>query len=145
MSAEELKAKISHAMDEAYNKGNLQLVDDTVAPNLVYHNRPFPDVLGCDGYKQYIAGLRAAYSDLHITFDEIIGEGNTTVARWTLRGVHTGQSPSVRIPPTGKQVTLTGCLFSHWENGRVIEHWNHVDYLGMLQQLGIFPPPGKSG
>ncbi len=145
MSTEELKAKIIRAMEEVYNKGNLNVVDETAATNLVLHNSPFADVVGREAYKQYITGLRAAYSGLHLTFDEVIGQGDTTVARWTLRGKHTGQSPSLPIPPTGKQVTITGCLVTHWVDGRVVEHWNHVDNLGLLQQLGVVPPIGKRG
>ncbi|MDH4267218.1 MAG: ester cyclase, partial [Deltaproteobacteria bacterium] len=75
MSTEELKAKITRALEEVYNKGNLNVVDETAATNLVFHNPPFPDVVGREAYKQYITGARAAYSGLHITFDEVIGEG----------------------------------------------------------------------
>jgi predicted ester cyclase len=145
MSTEELKAKITRAMEEVYNRGNLNVVDETAAANLVFHNPPFPDVVGREAYKQYIGGVRAAFSGLHITFDEVIGEGNTTVARWTLRGTHTGQSPSLPFPPTGKQVTITGCIMTHWAEGRLVEHWNHVNYLGMLQQLGVIPSTAKTG
>jgi len=130
-------------LDEVYNKGNLDAVDDTAAANEVLHNSPFPDLVGREAHKQYVAGLRAAYSGLHMAFGEAIGEGNTTVVRWTLRGTHTGQSPTFPIPPTGKQVTITGCLVTHWVEGRAVEHWNHVDYLGLLQQLGAVPPMGK--
>jgi len=132
-------------MDEVYNKGNLDAVDDTAAANEVLHNSPFPDLVGREAHKQYVAGLRATYSGLHMTFDEVTGEGDTTVVRWTLRGTHTGQSPTLPIPPTGRQVTITGCLVTHWVEGRAVEHWNHVDYLGLLQQLGVVPPMGRRG
>jgi predicted ester cyclase len=145
MSTEELKAKITRAMDKVYNKGNLNVVDETAAANFVLHNSPFPDVVGREAYKQYITGLRATLTGLHMTFDEVIGEGNTTVARWTLRGTHTGQLPSLPVPPTGKQVTITGCVVTHWAEGRMVEHWNHVNYLGMLLQLGVIPSMGKAG
>jgi predicted ester cyclase len=145
MTTEELKAKITRAMDEVYNKGNLDVVDDTAAASLVVHNPPFPDVVGREAYKQYITGFRAVYSGLHMTFDEVIGERNTTVVRWTLRGTHTGQSLTFPIPPTGKQVTITGCLITHWAEGRVVEHWIHGNYLGVLQQLGVIPSMGKAG
>jgi len=143
MSTEELKAKINRALDEVYNKGNLSVVDDTASESLVLHNPPFPDLVGREAYKQYITGVRAAYPDLQLTFDELIGEAETTVARWTLRGTHLGKSPTLPIPPTGKRVIIKGCLMTHSVEGRAAEHWNHIDYLGMLQQLGGVPAMGK--
>ncbi len=145
MSTEELKSKIARAIDEVYNKGNWGVIDEITAADEVLHNLPFPNLLGREAHKQYVAGIRCAYPDLHLTLDDVIGEGNTTVVRWTLRGTHTGQSPTLPIPPTGKPVTITGCLVTHWIEGRAVEHWNHVDYLGLLQQLGVVPPLGKRG
>lgn len=84
------------------------MVDETVAPNLVFHDRPFPDIVGCDTYKQYITSLHTPYSGLQLIFDEIIGESYITAARWMLTGTHAGQSPTMRISPSGKQVTITG-------------------------------------
>jgi len=55
---------------------------------------------------------------------------------------HTGQSPTLPIPPTGVEVTLVGCNVSHWANGKIIEEWEFSDYLGLLTQLGVIPPLG---
>ena len=144
MSTEELKAKIVHALDELYNQGNLNVVDEEGAADVVFHTPPFPDRVGREAHKEYVAGLRAAYSDMHATFEEVIGEGNTTVARWTLRGVHTGQSPTLPMAPTGEAVTIRACTVSHWVEGQAVEHWNFIDYFGVMQQLGVVPPRGKN-
>jgi hypothetical protein len=29
-------------------------------------------------------------------------------------------------------------------DGRIVEHWNAVDNLGLLQQLGVLPLPGQA-
>jgi predicted ester cyclase len=45
-------------------------------------------------------------------------------------------------PPCGKHVTMTGCNIAHWRGTKVIEEWEHGDYLGVLQQIGVIPPLG---
>jgi len=40
-------------------------------------------------------------------------------------------------------VTFTGCFMGHWVGDKAIEAWEHVDWLGLLQQLGRFPKPGQ--
>jgi predicted ester cyclase len=48
------------------------------------------------------------------------------------------------IPPTGKQVTVTGIVIHRIANGRLVETWVNADSLGMLQQLGVVHGPGQA-
>lgn len=142
MSAEELKAAIHRIIEEIWNKGNLDVADEVDAADYVYHNSPFPDIVGREAFKQYVAGARIALPDLHVTADEIIVEGNTTVTRYTWRGTHTGQSPTLPIPPTGKQVIGSSCAVVRFVEGKAVEAWVYDDWLGVLQQMGVVPPLG---
>ena len=110
------------------------------------HNTPFPDVQGLEGYKQFVAGTRAAYPDLYFTFDEIFIDGDNVASRWHFQGTNKAQSALFPFPPTGKQITARGCTVTHRMSGKAVEEWNYVDYLGILQQLGIVPAmqPGTS-
>jgi len=60
----------------------------------------------------------------------------------TWHGRHTGQSPSLPILPTGKEVTLVGCIVVHVVDGKIVEEFEQSDYLGFLQQLDVVPPLG---
>jgi hypothetical protein len=42
--SEEMKAKIRHVIDEAWNKSNLDARDEIYASNYVVHRFPFPDI-----------------------------------------------------------------------------------------------------
>jgi len=141
-NAEKLKVATRNLIEEAYNKGDLDVVDDCCAAGFVYHVPPYPDVEGTEAYKKYISDLRAAYSNLQLTIDEMIIEGDIGAMKWTFRGTHTGQSPTLGIPPTGKQVTFSGCSITRFVDGKFAETWNYVDYLGLMTQLGfkIVPP-----
>ena len=45
------------------------------------------------------------------------------------------------IPPTGREVEILVIDIVRVEDGRIVEHWNVVDRLGLLQQLGAIPAP----
>jgi predicted ester cyclase len=137
-----IKEKITQIYEEAYNKGNLDVLDSILADNYLRHQPPMPDVKGPEAYKKYVSTTRKAYSDLVFKLESIIAEGNISVARYTLNGKHTGYSPSIQAQPTGNQVAMPGCIVSHWEGGKIALDWVYNDYLGLLQQFGVYPLPG---
>jgi predicted ester cyclase len=47
------------------------------------------------------------------------------------------------LPPTGRRVEIGLIDIVRVVDGRVVEHWNAVDNLGMMQQLGAIPAPGQ--
>ena len=77
------------------------------------------------------------------TVDDLVAEGDKVVVRWTFRGTHPGEFQGV--PPTGKQVTIIGISIFRIVGNKVVEDWTIIDLLGLLQQLGVIPPPGQGG
>ena len=142
MSHEELKKKIEWAGKEAWLKGNLDALDEVYADDYVWHRPPLQDLSGLDAVKESMRDMRETYSDLQISYDEMIAEGSSIAYRYTWRGRHTGQSPTLPIPPTDKEVTLAGTVVVHVEDGKIVEEFEFSDYLGFLQQLGVVPPLG---
>ena len=142
MSLEELKSKIQWAGQEAWLNGNVDALDEVYGTEYVWHRPPFPDTSGIEAVKESIRQMRSAYSDLQVLYEEMVGEGSSIAYRYSIRAVHTGISPTMPIPPTNKEVTLVGCVVVHVENGKIIEEFEHSDYLGFLQQLGVVPPLG---
>ena len=134
---EESREIILRVVEEAWNQGKMEVLDEHFAPEYVYHHFPFPDVEGLEAYKQYIADTRNSYSDLKLTVEEMIIKGDIAVVRGTFSGTNTGELPTFGIPATGKQVTFKWCNVSHRANGKTAEEWNYVDHLGLMQQLGF--------
>jgi predicted ester cyclase len=91
--------------------------------------------------KKHIAECRASYPDVHFTIDKVIMDGDWTATLWTYEGTQSGVSPTTGAPPTNKHVKFTGCTMARWENGKAVEGWEHGNYLGLLQQLGLIPKP----
>jgi predicted ester cyclase len=85
--------------------------------------------------------FRAAFPDGSMTIEDMIAEGEKVVTRKTYRGTHQGEFLS--IPPTGRHVSLGLIDIMRIVDGKVVEHWNVGDDLGMLQQLGVIPPLGN--
>jgi predicted ester cyclase len=143
---EERKAYAHREIEEAYNKGNLDVLDEYYANDFIYHLTSQPDIKGLEAYKKFIDGNRIGYPDIQITIDDVIAEGDIVAMRYTYHGTQTGQSPTLNIS-TGKNVTFTGCAVIYWRGDKIIETWNYVDYLGLMRQLGfkIVPPqePGE--
>jgi predicted ester cyclase len=141
MSTDELKAVTRQIVEEAWNRGNLTIFDKYYTPGYVRHKPPFPDIDGLQAAKQFIADSRSSYPDLHVTVHEVIAEGNKVVSRWTFEGTQVGQSPTTGVSATGKKIAFSGCNVAHWENDKIVEEWEYSDWLVLLQQFGVVPPP----
>jgi steroid delta-isomerase-like uncharacterized protein len=137
MSTEQNNAVVRRLFDEAINKGNLNVADETLTTDYVYRSPGSPELHGPDGFKQLIMMYRTACPDVHLDIDETIADGDTVVTRWTGRGTQLGEF--MGIPPTGKQVTVTGVIITHFKGGKAAEEWELMDMLGLLQQLGAIP------
>lgn len=127
---------------QAYNDGDWDAIDETCTTDYVLHEPPNPDTIGIQAHREATAALRQAFPDMLLSIDDQIEEGDRVAVRWTMTGTHTGASPAIPVPPTGKHVRITGCAIDRVVDGMVAETWNHMDYLGLLQQLGVVPPMG---
>ncbi|MFQ5859457.1 MAG: ester cyclase [Anaerolineae bacterium] len=143
MTVEENKTLFRRYIGEVYNKGNVAVIDELLAPNFVHHNLPPGVRPDREGLKQFVTVLLAGFPDFRITVEDMVAEGDKVVVRATWRGTHKGEF--IGIPPTGRQVTVTEIGIHRIEGGKVSESRVEVDQLGMMQQLGVVPPPGQGG
>jgi steroid delta-isomerase-like uncharacterized protein len=135
--SEQNKALSRRIAEECFNKGNLAVADEVIAADFVDHSAPPGLAPGVEGFKQLVAMYRNAFPDIRTTIDDVIAEGDKVVIRWTGRGTHKGEL--MGIAPTGKTVTVTGIGIDRIANGKIVEHWESFDQLGMMQQLGVIP------
>lgn len=136
MSEEQNKRTFETVIEEAYSKGNVDVLSEAFAPNFIEHQAGIvpPTV---EGIKRSIAFLRGAFPDLQLTIEEIIASGDRTWARITGRGTH--QGPFMGVPPTGKPIVVTVMDECRFENGKIVEHWGVADQLAVMAQLGALP------
>ena len=139
---QDIRSKIDTLFEQAYNQGNLDVLDSMIAPDYERHQPPMKRISGFDAYQQFIKDVRSAYTGFRIDVEEVIVQGDKSVTRLTLNGKHTGQAPTLQAAPTGKQIKMHGCVVATWKNGRIVQEWVYNDYLGLVQQFGVIPLPG---
>ncbi len=132
---------ISDVYMEAWNTGNLDLLDDIIDPQFVRLVGSVTTSVGLDSLKQYISAFRTTYPDVHVTHDEGIYIGDKGAVRWSVTGTNTGPGD---FPPTGKQLTQSGISFTRFANGKMVEERVELNMLAWMLQLGftLTPPPG---
>jgi steroid delta-isomerase-like uncharacterized protein len=109
-----------------------------IGTTYVNHSMPAP-VPGPEGFRMVISMFRAAFPDLHITLEDVIGEGDKVATRGYFTGTHQGEFNG--IPATGKQVKVSYIDLWRVENGKAVENWVQMDMIGLMQQLGVIPAP----
>ena len=131
--------KIALEMQDAINKGDINAYYEHIADDYFFHRPPFPPVVGKHLNKKSDQALLNAFTNQEVTIHEVITEKETVIIRYTWQAYHTGTSPSLGVPATGKLITLDGCKIFHFNGRKVIEQWDYIDMLGLVQQLEIFP------
>ena len=139
MAAEHNLAAARRIMDEAWNGGRLEVIDELCTPDCVDHDlSSHRDIEGTESSKQRIERWRAAVPDMRVTVEDAFAGGDEVVVRWTARGTHAGEL--VGVAPTGKVLEVSGMhIYRFDSDGRIVEIWDHWDYLGFMQQLGKVP------
>ncbi len=131
MSLEENKA-IVRSWYDAFNKRNLPLTYELIAPNYVNHTL---QLQGLEDVKQSISSLIKGFPDLNTTIEDIIAEGDKVWVRFTDTGTHTGEY--LGLAPTGKKITIRGVDISRLVDGKFVEEWQVSDSLDFYKQLGV--------
>jgi steroid delta-isomerase-like uncharacterized protein len=106
---------------------------------------PMPiEASGPEGVRNVFATLHQAFPDLHISIEDLIGEGDKVVTRERITGTHRGNY--MGLPATGKQVAYDEIMIARFADGRIVEYWGVVDVLSLMKQLGASPAgPGRPG
>jgi steroid delta-isomerase-like uncharacterized protein len=141
VSAEQNQARI-RKMIVAINAGKLDEADALMASDYIYRSPGMPEMRGPEGFKQLVSMFRTAFPDLNMVIDDMLADGDKVAFRWTGTGTHQGDL--MGIPPTGKRVTTTGLVISRFAGDKVVEDYEIIDTLGMMQQLGIVPAPEQA-
>ena len=147
MSGEANKALSRRLVEEAWNQGKIEVLDEILADDFVHRDPTAPERRNRDDYKQWIADSRVAFPDLQLTVDDELVDGEQIATRWTVRGTHQGNlvQPTGTLPPTGRQLEITGITIARFASGKLVEDWQEGDTLGLMMQLGVLPAPAQAG
>lgn len=96
------------------------------SPEFIDHVNDF-ELRGLDGVQKSVELYTSVLSNLEISVEEQLVDGNRVTSRFVVTGTN-----------RGRRVRFSGITISRFENGRIVEDWSVTDTLGMLRQLGAW-------
>jgi len=134
---EQYKSAAKNLIENGFNRKDLAAFEAYFSPALKDHALPPGLPEGLEGRRMFYSAFLSAFPDIHVHIENLFAEDDKLVTRWSAHGTQDGEL--MGIPPTGKQVSVSGIAIDRFKNGQSVEHWEYFDQLGMMQQLGVIP------
>jgi steroid delta-isomerase-like uncharacterized protein len=136
--ADEQDAIVRRSIDEVWNGGRLEVIDEIVADGYVRHESTLPGVVrGRDELKATVNLYRDAFPDLNVVIEDMVSSEGVVTTRWRASGTHRGEL--MGLSPTGRRSEVTGLNLARIRDGRIHEEWQEWNEASMLRQLGVLP------
>jgi predicted ester cyclase len=122
--------------EEVWNQGRESAIDEMSYHDVHGHGLQSPDgreVGSMESFKAYHRQMRSALSDMHVVVEDVITEGDLTVARCVVTAKHTGDG--LGKPPKGNPIHFSGMTMARIKDGKIAEAWNNFDFMTMYQQM----------
>lgn len=140
MQSDHNKEVVNRFIEEVINKGNLDAINEIMAPDMIEHEEMSSDMpQGREGTRQYMAMFREAFPDLHVTIEDEVAEGDRVFMRSTWHGTHQGRL--MGVDATGRHVEFSSMDEIRIADGKLKEHWGVTDTASLMQQLGVAAIP----
>ncbi len=127
------KAVVRRFIEEFQAQGNLEVADELFAPDFVARDPLTGEEYTVEDYKLEVAEMRAASSDLHISIEEQIAEGETVVTRYFVSGTHDREAYE-GVAPSGTYISIENVNIHRVVEGRIVEDRHVSDVSPFWQQ-----------
>jgi steroid delta-isomerase-like uncharacterized protein len=128
-------AELVRRLVEAFSNGDIGVIDEIVSPDYIQHNPAAPP--GRAGLKEIVGHWSEAVPDLEVTAEDVVEQGDKVALRTTFRGTHKGEV--FGVPGSGKRFRFGTMDIFRVEDGKLAEHWDEIDVLGFMRQVGALP------
>ena len=118
---------------DMWNRFDKSVFGEILAEDIKFRGSLGQDAVGYEEFAAYMDVIRRAFPDFTNTIEEIVSEGDRSVARLTYCGTHQGEV--LGIAPTGRTIEYAGVAFFRFREGRIAEVWVLGDVYGLLKQL----------
>jgi predicted ester cyclase len=97
---------------------------------------------GREGFRQTLATLDHDLGSPTATISRVVAEGDLVVVHLTLHGRHVASTMPLfaELPPTGAAIAWEFIHIWRVADGSIEEHWACRDDVGLLAQVGGWPP-----
>lgn len=135
--------KIARQSFEAIDKNDFDSYEKiTDTKKFKFHFPGFEKPLNYEATVKLNKEYNAAFPDTKATIELQIAEGDYVLTKVTYNGTNKGEFQG--IPASGKKIKVTGMALQHIVNGKIVEEWDEMDSLGMMQKIGAIPELEKS-
>ena len=115
--SEENKALVRRFI-EALSTGDLETLDELLAPDFVDHSLLPGQDPGREGYLRGVTEDLAAFSDVSYIVEEQVAEGDRVVSRVTMRSTH-DRGEYEGFSPTGKETEMPAIVIHRIADGKI--------------------------
>ncbi len=122
---------------EAWNKRDLAGYYGPVADDFVMHAMVEAKDQNKTQSTETDKGFWKAFSDARITVSSMWGAGDYVVTTGTFEGTNDGAVPAMKLPKTGKKVSLPFMSVDRFGDGKIKESWLFYDGATFAGQLGL--------
>lgn len=133
--SEENEKVVRRLIEQGFNLGNLQVLDEVLDPSFAEHQAIAPGIPPTRAaLTAIIKSLRAGFPDVHLSIEEIDAVKDRVWMRSRATGTNKGSF--MGNPPTGRSMTITVFDLVRLKHGRIAEHWGVPDHGSLAVQLG---------
>jgi serine phosphatase RsbU (regulator of sigma subunit)/predicted ester cyclase len=133
MSAEENMALVRRFL-EAQVKGDLEAMDEMMAPDFVGHTKLLPDQEPTrEGKKWAYARFSAAVFNSSIHFEDQIAAGDKVVTRFIVHATH-DRGELMGLAPSGRELVYMPIGIHRIEGGKIADEWGGGSGLSELRR-----------
>ncbi len=131
--------RVMAEFEERQAAGDDSVFDDLVAPDFVNHAA---GPQGRDGWRATFDHLHRDLADVRTERHHLVVDRDLVALHMTLHARHVGSTMPLLagVPVTGTQVAWEFQHLFRIESGLIAEHWACRDDVGLLRQLGAWPP-----
>ncbi len=132
MSVEENKALVRRFL-EAHARGDLDTLEEMLAPDFVDHNLIPGQQPGREGYLRAFTEYHAAYSHTRYVIEKQVAEGDEVVTTFAVSATH-DRGEWMGLEATGKEFEALLILIHRIVGGKIAEEWSQGSGLAELAQ-----------
>jgi steroid delta-isomerase-like uncharacterized protein len=132
------------AAHRAFNSRDFEAVENAMAEDVIYQDRARNATFrGRTGFREFMQGWVAAFSNAQVSEPIYIDAGDTVVAQFVARGVNDG--PLGLLPASGMPANFNFCEILRFnDKGQVVSGDAYYDQLSIMVQLGHAKAPQKA-
>lgn len=136
------KRIVKEYIEKVINTGDVELIAQFIASDYVeiYNKKRY--IIGIEGAKEHITGVRNTYPDLELSIDLQIEEGEWVATCYTMRGTHTGVWMGIK--PTGSRIEVTGVNIDKVIDNKIVEHGGAANLFDGLLEMGAIKIVGET-